>query len=644
MIRVPVIRSNQGWTNQTVASAAVIPSLINFDPQKGYIQFTITPGSIVNNDTLEIEDAATLSSPTIYTFKTTLTGADREILIDSSATRQNIVDAINRFDSTIFDAYLDVGGSTIYVQSKLAGAGNDIVADNSPVYFSTYTQVLGHDGARLADNKGFTIELSGVPTVVASTTYTISQTATDIATYIDGILGAAASVAVVGTRVVITNTNGSDADDTVKITAVSGSQPYLFELGRLVVPNTLNHPQSDKAASDNAIRMFHPSDPLFFRNDNRPLIDLADNDKKIYNEFIALRDGYNYDTGSEFASGSNELTFKAKNGYTFNSPVTLNSTLILKDPNVIQMNTLVLNVADKTITLNAGETGQGVEISSIGTSAGFYMDRGQWPDTFLLWDEGANKNTDSNKVHTTPIASGGGHWVFDGPVIGTAKNQRAFIVGRKNGNNSVGTLVEFEQVTIGDGVNTFGTFNAAPDGNITTAFLQAKELIDELPTPTYNLGGRIFIKRGHYYITSMALSTSQDYYTIEGEGASTLIQMRSYFQIQGSHCHIKNIRFIQYNASASYAVIGFRGSHNSMLTNCWITTDRDLASVPVQVCAVLYDTTPTENTIISNCIFDEIGSTATGYDIFENQAGTLATAAPYHSWNGNVSRTQISNL
>ena len=71
--------------------------------------------------------------------------------------------------------------------------------------------------------------------------------------------------------------------------------------------------------------------------------------------------------------------------YTINGPqVTITGNLTVLG-NTTQVNSANTSITDNFFTLNAGETGNGV--STLGTTSGIIIDRGQQPNVYVQWNE-----------------------------------------------------------------------------------------------------------------------------------------------------------------------------------------------------------------------------------------------------------------
>lgn len=527
-IRVPVIVPNAGWTPKVSGNtAAKIYSPIYVTSNAGYtVIFNAAPDP---TDGQQITITAFGSPAQTYTFRDTptLTRDVQRIAGNMPAQLEALAAKIIENDSTIFDVWQDRATSDLYIKHKSSGDTFDVTISGSWVAALTspadYLSVNGNNGAASFSGQTFTVSVDGGAfNAVILATYGDADDATTIATdittqFIAALVAATAGSTGVPGRVYIETTNTGPTRTLEIGTSPSG----FFNVGEYAVGSTTSHPASDTAGNDLTIRMFHPADPVFFRNDNRPILELADNDKRIYADFVALKEGYNINDGSTYSGGSTQTTFNAPNGYTFTGPVTFQGDIYLTGADVITQNVSILQVADRTITVNAGETQSGVDNGS-GVPAGIYVDRGLWSDTNFLWYEkpaGGTADSDPNSLWTdTSSPYAGGFWQIDGPIIGTAGGGKVLLVGKPSdggATSKVGTVVEFEQITIGDGTSTFGTFNAS-SGNISTALTNAIAFLAS--------GGKIFIKRGTYTLNStVTVNTSN--ITIEGEGASTNIQV-----------------------------------------------------------------------------------------------------------------------
>lgn len=126
------------------------------------------------------------------------------------------------------------------------------------------------------------------------------------------------------------------------------------------------------------------------------------------------------------------------------SPATTGTFNFYGDLNVVgsqtTINTSELAVTDKTITINNGESGNGVSTGPDGTeTAGIIVDRGNFPDAKLLYDEDLNWY-DSR---SGGILGDKGAWVF--------KDQNNETIGVFT--NFVGTFGSDDLVLLGAGTN-----------------------------------------------------------------------------------------------------------------------------------------------------------------------------------------------
>lgn len=530
MIRVPVIVPNSNWSTQTSAKNAEIVSPIYVQPKPGKVTIT---GTVLPTDGQTVIFSTPFAQT--YTFRNTPTLAyDVQIAASIVTSVENLISKISENETTV-NAWVE--GSNGIVEHKVAGDGNNVATPTGTWAGVTYTTYSGNNGAYdyRAQEYSFS-QNGGIAQTIILPAYTTIDNAQDIADDLAALTTSTAvtvpsiAIATANAARIIVRSDTADAQQTLEVTSfVVGTDPnaaQLFTTGDFSVGATIGHPVSDVAGDDKVIRMYHPADPVFFRNDNRPLIDLADNDKQIHKAFIALKDGYDIDTGTTYASGSPNTTITAPNGLTITGPLYLRGGLFFNGAGAVQMNVTNLNVSDRVITANSGEAGAGVDGGS-GVEAGLSIDRGLWNDTGLLWYEkssGGTASSDTNAV-TTDVTNpySGGHWQIDGPIIGTAYNGKALIVGRTDGTTAkYGTVIEYEQITIGDGATTFGTFNAS-GGVIDTALNNA---LAALPN-----GGKIFIKRGNYTVSS-DIVVAADNITIEGEGSASKLTFGNTFRIR----------------------------------------------------------------------------------------------------------------
>ncbi|RMG98661.1 MAG: hypothetical protein D6706_06795, partial [Chloroflexi bacterium] len=358
---------------------------------------------------------------------------------------------------------------------------------------------------------------------------------------------------------------------------------------------------------------------------------------------------------SDLLSSDRRLNFRAPAGYTFHTDVRFKGDIILEGSSIIQQVTSVLIVSDRTITINAGETGAGVGGTGI---AGLFVDRGTAEDVSIVYDE-----------NETVAASGeSGIWKFDG------------VGGVPTLIKSVRTV---EDVTIGDGIMTFGTFNAT-NGNISTALANA---ITHLSN-----GGRIFIKRGIYYILNDIAIDGNHNISIEGEGASTAVHtLSSRFHI-GNTADTYNTKFNSLrlttlgNGDHRVDVTGWNGtpyaleeavtdgSANTYTVKFWFQTSPTTgilglsgASTPTGTLtggtSGAISTTGSVNTVSTGDMCIEIGGTGVAYQTIitscwfsgEQDRAVATGSSPLakdigvtnsveHMIYGNISNTGITNL
>lgn len=519
MIRVPVIVPNSNWSPRVAAATAaqiISPILIQAKPGK----LTIT-GTVLPTDTQTVIFSTPFAQT--YTFKTTPTlQYDVQIAGTIAGSVANLISKIQENETTV---NVWVEGSNGIIEHKTAGDGNNVATPTGTWVGVTYTQTPAHNGAYPYNGQNIQV-YDGAILYVGNIVTTTAHNAANLATAVHTALGSPASIGVsaVSNRLILTST-AIGATAVLEIDPASAST--LFTPGHFAVGASTGNPVSDIAGTDRVVRLYHPADPVFFRNDNRPLIDLADNDRFLHKNFVALKDGYDIDTGTTYSSSSPESTITAPNGITINGPLFLKGGIFFNGSGAVNMNVTTLNVSDRVITANSGEAGSGVGGGS-GVEAGLKVDRGLWNDTGVLWYEkssSGNPNDDSNALVTDQtVPFSGGYWQIDGPVIGTAYSGKALIVGRTDGISSkVGTVVEYEQITIGDGTATIGSLNAS-GGVIDTALANAIAL---LPSS----GGKIFIKRGTYTVSSNII-ISKNNVTIEGEGAATVLSFGNTFRIR----------------------------------------------------------------------------------------------------------------
>ena len=558
MIRVPAIVPNSNWTAQASNKYAEIISTIYVKPKPGKLTITGT----VNPVNLETVIFTTPFAQT-YTFKTTPSGTyDVQIAGSVADSVANLIAKVLENETTV-NAWVE--GSNGVIEHKTSGDGNNVATPGGTWAGVTYTAYSGNNGAYDYRTQSYTFSVNGgAGQLITLSNYGTLANARNIADEIAALVGATA-VTVTGIAVdtnnadrIIVRSDSTGVTQTLEFTtygAGAGTGGSLFTVGDFAVGATISHPASDAAGDDKVVRLYHPADPVFFRNDNRPLIDLADNDKQIHKAFIALKDGYNIDDGTTYSSSSSQTTFTAPNGITFDGPLYLKGGLFLNGSGVTQMNVTNLQVADRVIIANSGEAGSGVDGGS-GTEAGLSIDRGLYSDVGLLWYEksgGGTAASDPDSLLTdVAVNYTGGYWQIDGPIIGTSNGGKSLVVGRTDGNSTkYGTVIEFEQVTIGDGVNTFGTFNGtAIDTPLTNA-------LAALPN-----GGKIFIKRGNYTLSSV-ITISTDNITIEGEGAATKISCGLNFGIKVgtintvavNNAMFHKIRFVATDATSTVALL-----------------------------------------------------------------------------------------
>jgi hypothetical protein len=605
-----------------------------------------------------------------YTFRATPVG-QREVKIEATAalTVTNLVNEINFVDYTTFKARAFSSavdavytGEKFYVEGLTTGSAASIAVGGTGPFtvidlWTTGTlnvfaaiggvvTIFGNDGALEyegtsfvlnvtvagASDMGYPIALSGL--VNASTSATIgTQIVAQVHAVTPGIIGSItipnpptnggrtkiSTLAVgIGNRLEIIDIPGPYVPTRLE-TALNDKVSPLWEVGQFAEGKTTGHPSNDTAdtiwPNTNYIRLQHPAEPVFFRNENRPLIDLAENDKRIADELFALRDGYIQSTGVELGSGDNRLTFKAKSGYIFNSPVRFNSDVYVTGTYTI-INTSNLSIDDNLITLNNGEVGTAVTEGK----AGLNIDRGV-NDVTLLWQESATPVPSSAAILTAIRAGVGGYnggfWEFDGPVIGTTDGGKSLFIGKSDGaGTAYGTVIEVEQITIGDGINTFGTFNSN-----TVSFNDALEkAIARLVS-----GGKIFIKRGTYIVTGAAITCAQANIKIEGEGKATQITCTDagiIFTAASVNTIIKDIYF---NVPTTKTGLTFNAACEQMsVTNCNFTATGTGVGIS-------FVATSKQGILIGSRF------TGTGIDVTH-------TVADNHMFVGNLSDTSTTNI
>lgn len=532
-LKIPRIVPGASWTGSTSTKGKIF-STASIYPRRARAEITFT-GNPVNNDNIIFSDG----TPLTYTIKTTPVDP-RDVLIGATATDTlvNLASEINLNDAGIYKAMID--GSTLFLEkidqaagvastfdtSKSAGTSIEIrdFWDNAATPIAVPTNpttetITGNEGALPYSGSSVTFSVDGTPiAALVLGPYTTAHDNTDIAAEIGALANIDSTiVATPGHIDVERNTAGIALSIKVSSTApnnleTNGWIAPIFEVGQFSEGTTADHPSNDVTSTD-YVRIMHPADPLFFRNTNRPLIDLYENERRIYEELIGLRDGYSLSTGLRLGTTNPKIHFKGDN-YTFKGNLTVEGNIILSG-DYIQQNVAVLQVSDKVIIANVGETGAGVTDTG---ESGLVIDRGTFENTKFTWNEGI-AISDKNYILTDPIDTEGGHWIVDGAIIGSALGNRALVVGRREGSAAVGTVVEFEQVTIGDGETTFGTFNAGAGAtyNIATALSDAIAFLGAN-------GGKIFIKRGNYTLNAK-LNIDVSNITIEGEGACTIIRM-----------------------------------------------------------------------------------------------------------------------
>ena len=435
----------------------------------------------------------------------------------------------------------------IVVQNTFVGNGNDVIITGTHGFTVDSSRQLGRDGipSRITDDTfdviydhtdpGTSVEnldiAAGTPTITDAST--VSDLVTNLnSQVVSGKIQFVAISSAIGARIKIDHQATDGPHDTLTIANYVGTNG-LFENGQFAKPFIIGQPDSDREGTDNTVRLYHPADPAFFRNLNRPLVDLADNDFNLRADLIGLLEGYHLtqpddpNLGKNLTSIDPRLNFKAPAGYTFNTDVRFRGNIIIEGGNTIEQNTINLIISDKEITLNSGETGAGVGGDG---ESGLIIDRGTLQDRRFYWSESAASWViDESTVvqgDTLTIGNGGSTDItilFDGDSGTDAfiryDNSEDSITSNKIIETSK-TLIETEQVSIGDGVNTFGTINIGDAGitNLADALTAASALLTS--------GGKIFIKRGSYSLDTgtNGWSIDRNKLTIVGEGSATIIE------------------------------------------------------------------------------------------------------------------------
>jgi hypothetical protein len=129
-----------------------------------------------------------------------------------------------------------------------------------------------------------------------------------------------------------------------------------------------------------------------------------------------------------------------------NANITLDSDFVIVTGNLnVRGNTTIINsntqtITDNILTLNSGETGNGV--STLGTTSGIEIDRGiapggnvqlRWNETAKLWQvSGVTSGSpgDGTKYSNIAISTTGGTTVFDdkAPVLGGNLNSNGYTI------------------------------------------------------------------------------------------------------------------------------------------------------------------------------------------------------------------------
>jgi len=188
--------------------------------------------------------------------------------------------------------------------------------------------------------------------------------------------------------------------------------------------------------------------------------------------------------------------------YTLNGPqVTITGNLTVLG-NSAQVNSNVTSITDNFITLNAGETGNGVSI--IGTTSGVLIDRGtaaggnvslRWNETTSQWQISgvtAGSPGDGSQYSTITTSSSGSTTVFDdkAPVLGGNLNTNGYTF-YANTNSIFSANVQFNNVSTLPGAVTNATvLYASTPGGGTAGLYVVNSLAtnQELVTKTRALG------------------------------------------------------------------------------------------------------------------------------------------------------------
>lgn len=162
---------------------------------------------------------------------------------------------------------------------------------------------------------------------------------------------------------------------------------------------------------------------------------------------------YNVDVYKLKINDGGSIDFTAGDGLT---PATTGQFNFYGNLNVVGTQTTIetaeLSITDKTISVNVGETGNGVSVGTDATkTAGLIVDRGNLPDAKLLYDEDVlwydsrQGGTDANK----------GGWVFKDAnnqtigiftnFVGTFSNDNLVLLGEGTGVVSVTGTVSYER-------------------------------------------------------------------------------------------------------------------------------------------------------------------------------------------------------
>jgi hypothetical protein len=212
--------------------------------------------------------------------------------------------------------------------------------------------------------------------------------------------------------------------------------------------------------------------------------------------------------------------------------------------------------------------------------SGIEVDRGTQDNALSLFNEA---NVTVNGVNLA------GSWQLKPAALGSAEGGDLYIT---NNTVTAGANIETEQVSIGDGVNTFGTYDADVSGNISSALTSALADVSS--------GGKIFVKRGTYTLDS-SVTVSNSGVSIEGEGASTNIQVdaaSNQLVVTGNEFMLHKLKFTSTTSGTSNAMLDMTGgspdSARSIVEKVWFigsgNTDLDIS----------YD--QFKDNLVSNCI------------------------------------------